>query len=170
MQTILSNIPAYVYAIFVALLAMGIGQSRPRTVALRRTVVLPLAMTGLSAYGVIGAFGPAAVLLLAWAGGVAAAVLPMARRLPPAEVIYDAASRSFALPGSWAPLALMMAIFMLKFAVGMSLGLQPSLHQSAGFAFAASAAYGLCSGVFLGRALPLWKLAMGRAAGVPAAA
>ena len=47
----------------------------------------------------------------------------------------------------------------MEFIVGVALAAQPELRQSAGLAVAASAAYGLFSGVFLGRALALWALA-----------
>ena len=47
--------------------------------------------------------------------------------------------------------------------VGVSLAQQPGLKGTLGFAVAASLAYGLFSGVFLGRALVLWRKTQGRA-------
>jgi len=46
----------------------------------------------------------------------------------------------------------MMAIFLLKYAVGVTLSMQPQLAQTADFAIAVSAAYGALSAVFMGRA------------------
>ena len=53
----------------------------------------------------------------------------------------------------------MMGIFFTKYAVGVSLSVAPALALSASFALPVGAAYGAMSGIFLGRALRLWRLA-----------
>jgi len=70
----------------------------------------------------------------------------------PGKVQFEPAQQAFRVPGSWLPLALMMAIFLLKYAVGVTLAMQPHLAHSAGFAITVSAAYGALSAVFLARA------------------
>lgn len=98
--------------------------------------------------------------LPAWVTGLGAAWLALRGRAGTSAVRFSARTQPFHVPGSWVPLALMMALFSLKFGVGVALAHQPELRQSAGLAVAAaSAAYGLFSGVFLGRALALWALA-----------
>lgn len=57
------------------------------------------------------------------------------------------------------PLALMLGLCTVKFGAGMSWANQPGLRESPLFAVSISAAYGLFSGVFLGRAMALWALA-----------
>lgn len=98
-------------------------------------------------------------VLPAWVTGLGAAWLALRGRVGTSAVRFSARTQPFHVPGSWMPLALMMALFSLKFGVGVALAHQPELRQSAGLAVAASAAYGLFSGVFLGRALALWALA-----------
>jgi len=53
------------------------------------------------------------------------------------------------------PLTLMMAIFITKFAVGMSLAQHPELLQQTSFVGIAGMAYGFFSGIFLGRMLKI---------------
>ncbi len=157
--TTLQHTPTWVFALFAALVALGVSMSFPRTVSLRRSLLLPLALLGLSLMGVASAFGSQPLALPAWSAGLGAALLALQGRVDTSAVRFSAPTRRFHVPGSWVPLVLMMALFSLKFGVGVALALQPELRQSAGLAVPASAAYGLFSGVFLGRALALWALA-----------
>jgi hypothetical protein len=72
---------------------------------------------------------------------------------------YSTDTRRFTVPGSWLPLALFMAIFACKFAVGMITAIAPELLQSLSAAICLSALYGLFSGVLNARAWRLLKLA-----------
>jgi hypothetical protein len=156
--SILQHTPVWVWAILGGLLWAGIAQTAPRTVTLRRATLLPATMLTLSLWGVVSAFGlgPA---LATWALGVLVAAGMSLRAGGPHGVRWSAAGQVFHLPGIWMPLTLMFGIFCIKFGVGVSLGLQPGLRGSAGFAAATSLAYGAASGVFAGRALALWRLA-----------
>lgn len=157
--SMLQYVPRWVFALFAALVALGMAQSLPREVGLRRSAVLPIVLLALSLAGVVSSFAAVALALPAWAAGVAVAVAGLHGRVDVAGVRYDAVTQRFALPGSWIPLALMMSLFALKFAVGMALARNPDLASSVAFASMASAAYGLFSGAFLGRAMALWALA-----------
>jgi hypothetical protein len=81
------------------------------------------------------------------------------RKLAPG-VRYDAARARFTLPGSAVPLALMMGIFLTKYAVGVALSVAPALSRDAAFAAVVGGLYGAFSGVFGARALRLWRLAL----------
>ena len=137
---IVQHTPAWVWGLLLALVALGLVQTFPRRVALRSTTLLPLA-------------------LLAWGAGVAAALVATQGRFDTGAVRFDAGSRSFQMPGSWLPLVLMLVLFALKFAAGVLAATQPALVREASFALPASAAFGACSGIFLGRAIALWTLA-----------
>nr|WP_145545143.1 DUF6622 family protein [Variovorax boronicumulans] len=160
---ILTHTPAWVYALFALLAWMGSRQLRDGSTHLLRATAMPVAMVALAIYGVASAFGrsEAGWLALAGWGLAAAAALTLVARLPlhPA-VRYDAASRRFFLPGSGVPLALMMGIFATKYAVGVLLAMHPELAHQGGFATGVSTLYGLFSGIFAGRALRLWRLAL----------
>ena len=64
------------------------------------------------------------------------------------------------MPGSWLPMGVILAIFMTKYAVGVTLSMQPSLAHSDAFTLSVSLLYGLFSGFFAGRAIRLWRLAL----------
>lgn len=156
---ILANTPLWVWGLLAALLALGISQMFTRSASLTRLIFLPAAMIGLALYGILAAFGAAPLELLAWGATAALAVLGVLRLPLPVRTRYDAATRRFTLPGSGLPLLLILGIFLTKYAVGVMLAMQPSLGRDALFAPAVSAAYGVFSGIFLGRALRLWRLA-----------
>ncbi len=154
----LQQVPAWVFVLLAALTALGVMQAFPRRVSLRRTVLLPAVFLSASLFGVNSSFGALPEALLAWIAGVAAAVVALRGRLDVSSVHYEPRERRFVLPGSWAPLALMMGLFAVKFIVGTALARQPALAALPSFAAPASAAYGLFSGAFLGRAMALWSL------------
>jgi hypothetical protein len=58
------------------------------------------------------------------------------------------------------PLTLFMGIFITKYAVGISIGMQASLARDVNFALAVSTLYGAFSGIFLARAARLWHMAL----------
>ena len=77
-----------------------------------------------------------------------------ARWLPASQAVF--------VPGSWLPLALILAVFMIKYVAGASLALHPALATDAAFAGSCSVAYGLFSGLFLARGLGLRAVAARR--------
>jgi len=156
---IVQHTPVWVWGLLLALVALGLGQTFPRRVTLRRSTMLPLALLTFSLYGVFSRFGAQPAPLLAWGVGLAAALVATQGRFDTSAVRFDAASRSFQMPGSWLPLVLMLTLFALKFAAGVLAATQPALVRDAGFALPASAAFGAVSGIFLARAIAFWTLA-----------
>lgn len=155
---ILRHTPPWVWGLLAALLVLGYVQTRPRRIGLGRAALLPASMLAWSLWGVAASFASAAALAI-WALGVFGAAAATARLPAPAGTRWMAATRSFDLPGSWVPLALIVALFAVKFGAGVSLALHPELHDAPAFAAGASLAFGAFSGVFAGRALGLLQLA-----------
>lgn len=157
---ILTHTPKWVFALFVGLVYLGIKQMLPRRVGLTPIATMPLAMTALSLFGVTSAFGDSPQAMLTWVAG-AAIVFALNFQIPSsAQVQYDATNRRFQLPGSVVPLALFMGIFFTKYAVGISVGMQPALAHNASFALVVGGLYGVFSGIFLSRAAKLWRIAL----------
>ena len=98
--------------------------------------------------------------LAAWAAAALLVGVATLRLAPASTAQYNPQARSFSLPGSGVPLALMMGIFCTKYALGVTLALQPALAREAAFALGLSALYGAFSGVFAARAARLWRLAL----------
>lgn len=158
---IVRSTPAWVGALLAALLWLGWTATRERQVHLARMVLMPLAMLALALWGVESAFaasGRLGALLVVWALGYGA-LLALGPRLPvPAGTRYDAARRSFRVPGSWVPMLLIAAVFLMKYLIGVQLAVGPELAQHAGFAYTVAAVYGLLSGLFGARTLRLVRL------------
>ncbi|AOS81066.1 MULTISPECIES: DUF6622 family protein [Hydrogenophaga] len=155
MVQILSHTPAWVFALFVVLLAFGLMQTRTRRVRKLPALLLPAGMVALSLAGVQSSFGLRPLPLLAWAAALAVAALLGYRWFRDDRVKYDAATATFFIPGSWAPLAVIMAIFLAKYAYAVMLAMKAEVIASALFVIALSAVYGLLSGYFVARAINL---------------
>ena len=154
---ILSRTPPWVFLLFFALLALGYVQSRPRTVSRGAVSILPVAMAALSLYGVISAFRMAVVPLVVWLIGLALACVAGLKLARQRDVSYIQASQSFRVPGSWWPLALMMAIFCLRYLVAVLSARQMPIVTNSIFIASVAAAYGVFSGLFLARAAVILK-------------
>lgn len=160
--------PAWVWGLLAALLWLGASQLARRQASALRILSMPVAMAGLSAHGLVSGFGAAGLsggVIAAWLAALAllaSASLALWPRAP-SGTRYDAASRTFHLPGSAVPLALIVGIFLTKYLVGIELALQPPLARDAAFALEIAALYGLFNGLFVARAARLWRLARGTA-------
>lgn len=172
---IVKNTPTWVFGLLAALLALGLSQVRTRDVSAMRMAITPAAMTGLSLWGTISAFSASPLfgyVLLAWAAGAALMLALISPMSAPRGTAYNAATRSFTVPGSVVPLMLILGIFMTKYIVGVELAMQPGLAHDGQYTLVVGGLYGLFSGTFAGRAARLWRLAMkpATASGTPVAA
>ena len=156
---ILQNAPVWVWAVLAALVALGLTQVRDRSISLARGIVMPLAMVAVSLVGLGSARGAQPLALVAWLEGLAiGATVALAARLWP-DIGWQPAARRLTVPGSWLPLALMLAIFGARFVVGAALAMQPAYRLDPIFGTLAGLAYGSLSGIFLGRGLAMWNAA-----------
>jgi hypothetical protein len=164
LRPIVSNTPTWVWGLLAALVALGLSQARSRQVSLARTTLLPVGMSALSLAATASSFSHAphfGLVLLAWLSGATAAVVILAPCASSGDIRYDSTTRSFFLPGSWIPLLLILAIFVVRYAINVELAMQPSLATESSYGLVAGALYGFFSGVFAARALRLWRLAGG---------
>ncbi len=162
---VVTRTPYWVWGLLAALVWLGASQLCDRTASLRRTQLMPLGMAAFSVAGVLSAFGgSAATAAQAFGAWLAAAAAISALALwfqptAPIGTLYAASSRSFYVPGSAMPLALIVGIFLTKYFVGIELAMQPALARDNTFALQISALYGVFNGLFAARALRLWRLA-----------
>lgn len=159
LNQIVTHTPVWVWPLLLALLWLGLSQTVTRSVTLRRITILPLVLTGLSLQGTVGAFGASPSVLLVWLVGAALSATLVLQQPLSDQTRYDSWTQRFTLPGSWAPLLLILGIFVTKYAVGAATGLQPGLRGNAEFSLGVAAVYGAFSGVFLARSGRLWHLA-----------
>ena len=155
---ILINTPLWVWGLLAALLALGFSQARSRTAGLGRIILLPLGLGAFSLYGTVSAFGASPPVIGSWLLATTLLLLIVTQIPLPAGTHYDSARRQFQLPGSWVPMALIMGIFLTKYAVGVNLVMHPELKANASFILAIGTLYGVYSGIFAGRAVRLIRL------------
>src|SRR3569833_4010131 len=152
---ILKHTPIWVWLVFAAIVLLGLQQTRTRDVSIVRATVLPVVMFVLSLSGVLGAFAHVPLAGAAWAFGVGLSLMSAGK-----AVAARGASRSpepghLRVPGSLVPIALILAVFITKYAAGIALAINPSLATNARVAMALSLVYGGFSGLFLARAQSL---------------
>lgn len=152
-QQIISHTPLYVWAILAFLVYRGVQASRDREVTLRTMAILPLVMTALALFGIRSAFGLEGVPALFWLTGVAGGAALAWNMVGKGAIVAHPERGVLFLRGSWAPLALMMLIFVMKYVVAIALAIIPALGHDTLFASAICLLYGLFSGLFLGRLL-----------------
>jgi len=157
---ILIHTPKWVFVCFAVLLWFGVRQLLASSVSLARATLMPVVMIGLSLFGVASAFGDSPMALPAWAAATLAVLALVLQRPLPATTRYDAASRRFHVAGTAVPLTLMMGIFLTKYTVGVLLAFHPELGHQATLEIGISALYGAFTGIFAGRTIRLWRLAI----------
>lgn len=155
MLQIVTHTPPWVFALLVGLLVFGFVQTRDRNVKRFAAYLLPVGMIALSIAGVQSSFGFTLVPVALWAAGLVVTTLIGFRFFRDKRVSFVAGKKSFYIPGSWAPLVVIMAIFFTKYAVAVMLALKIEMATSPVFAMALSLAYGCFSGYFAARAVNL---------------
>lgn len=156
---ILSNTPPWVFVLFFVLLAIGLMQTRTRTVRKIPALLLPAGMIALSLAGINSSFGLMPVPVASWAIALAITAFVGHALFRDKRVKYDAAEGRFFIPGSWLPLAVIMAIFFAKYVYAVMHALKSDVISASLFIAGLSAVYGLLSGYFAARALNLIKKA-----------
>jgi hypothetical protein len=160
---ILARTPTWVWFLLAGLLWLGAGMLKGRTMGAARVGVMPMVMTALSLWGAMSAFSQSPIygsVMLAWVASAAVLAAAVGMLPPPRGASYDPRERTFTVPGSWVPLALIVGIFMVKYVVGVEVAMQPSLAQDGSYSLAYGAIYGAFSGIFTGRSLRLARLAL----------
>lgn len=151
----LANTPPWVFALFLALLVFGLMQTRTRRVRMIPALLLPLGMIALSLSGISSSFGLTPVPLGAWAVALAVTAAVGYALLRDERVAYDATEKKFTVPGSWVPLAVIMAIFFAKYVYAVLRALNAEVIVAPLFVVGLCVVYGLLSGYFAARALNL---------------
>lgn len=156
----LAHIPNWVFFLFAGLLALGLWLGRPRAVSPRLQIIVAIGFLGYSLWGVISAFGGSAISLLLWAVGVLLSVSVLRGLFGPRGLARGEAPSKIHVPGSWAPLILIMGVFLGRFMIGFAQGAHLPLAIHALFAPGVSVALGMLSGGFAARAIAVQRFAV----------
>ena len=149
---IVSHTPPWAWAVLALLVVLGLLQMREHRVSRARVTIAPLMLAAYSLHGATSAFGWRVPVVLAWAAGMAGAlaanrVLRWPRRVRPTG------DGGFVIGASVWPLLLLLTVFAQRYVAAVALVLHPAWRHAALFAGPMALAWGLCSGLFLARAL-----------------
>lgn len=152
-QQILAHTPAYVWAILAFLIYRGVVASQDREMSLRQIAIIPAVMLALSLQDIAAKFGLGGVPMAAWLAGAAISATLTWLVSDKSRATPGSAAGTVVQAGSWIPLALMMAIFFIKYTVSVALSLHPELARGLAFSAGVCALFGIFNGIFLGRML-----------------
>ncbi|MFZ6649258.1 DUF6622 family protein [Undibacterium sp. TJN25] len=153
LQQIIIHTPLWVWAILAFLMYRGFIASRDRELSLKTVSVIPLVMLALSMQGIAGTFGFNLLSMGTWLAGLLAGGAISWSLVNDRNVRILPEKSAVFYRGSWGAMALMMAIFLTKYCVGVMIAINGQLRSETGFAAAVCLAYGLFNGLFLGKLL-----------------
>ena len=152
---VLKGTPTWAWAILVSLIVLGVNQLRARVVSRYSVLIAPVIFlfVGFMAAG----RGP--VGFTAWALTlIATAAFTFFVWQPTGSARYDARTDRLNLPGSVIPMLLMLAIFLLNYVINVALAINPELRSEMIWQVGPAIILGALSGVFIGRALTLFRM------------
>ena len=152
---VLKGTPIWAWAILVALIVLGVNQLRARVVSRYSVLIAPVIFlfVGFMAAG----RGP--VGFTAWALTlIATAAFTFFVWQPTGSARYDARTDRLNLPGSVIPMLLMLGIFLLNYVINVALAINPALRSEMIWQVGPAIILGALSGVFIGRALTLFRM------------
>lgn len=160
---IVQKTPVWVWVLLGGLIALGVSQGVPRSVSAKRVLLMPIAMAGLSGWGVYATCHNATqagqrLAIWLFAGLITMLLTLWWQRSAPTAARYDATSRKFQLPGSAWPMVLILGIFLVKYGVAVELAMQPALANDSTFMLPVALAYGGFSGALAARTVRWLRL------------
>ena len=137
------------------LVIFGFMQTRTRTVSKIPALILPGAMVALSLAGIHSNFGSMPLPVATWAVALLATAGIGYLLFKDKRISYDHETQRFSIPGSWAPFAVIMAIFFTKYVFAVVRAVNPTITAEPTVIVALCATYGIFSGYFASRSINL---------------
>jgi hypothetical protein len=151
---ILTNTPLWVFALLAYLIWQGSQSLRPRTRPIWRMLIVPLVFFLMGVSRLVTARDGGIEPLLAWlVAAVLFALLALSRK--PKLLVVDRKSGTVTRPGSAAPLARNITVFVLQYAVAVATAMK--LEPHAAVAIIGHAVSGASAGYFSGFAVALLR-------------
>lgn len=151
----IQHTPIWVWPLLALLIFIGVLALRPRNLPLPRLLILPIVFLGLSIFSMVSSALPLPEALGIWLAGLLLGSLLGRLFVPRQGVAIDRAARRIAVPGSVVPLLLIVVIFIGRYAFGYAFGRYPELRQNELVVVIATGYAAFCTGIMLGRTLPL---------------
>jgi hypothetical protein len=155
LQQIVFKTPLWVWPLLAFLVYRGLVASKDREVGLGRLFIVPAVMLGLSVQGIATGFGSSMAAGPVWLTAVILVGALTWQFFNVDRIAPHPERGTVTVRGSWTPMAMIMGIFLTKYAVNIALALHPELKQQIVFVAAICALYGTFNGIFLGQVLKI---------------
>ncbi len=156
LQQIISDVPLFVWILFVGLLLSGLRASKTGYVPLAILIIVPSFFFSWSLFGLFNKYGTAHHLILFWFLCLALGIFIGFSHMQTLNLHFDKQKKSVQLPGSWIPLFLSLSIFSSKFFINTVERSFPYLSESA-LLFGIELFATVILGIFLGRGTACFK-------------
>ncbi len=130
MLKILTNIPLFVWPLFIILLVGGLRARKTNPVPLAVLLIVPCLFFIWSVFSFFGKYGYDILFILFWVSCLGVGSLIGFLHVQKLNLRFNKQKRSVEMPGSWIPLILSMSIFTSKFFIGMMGSMFPHLNGS----------------------------------------
>ena len=154
-MNILDQTPWWVYALFVSLVIIGLKASHPRTISLKKLLILPGIFTVLNIIWLTERLQGRYALLFFWAIGLVIGSLIGWRIVLHWKTEANHRLHHLRIPGSWSTLFLIILVFVIRYF--FLYNYETKFRESYNFHLADSFVSGIITGIFIGRALELYK-------------
>lgn len=154
---ILTHTPRWVFALLAGLVVLGLMQVRTRQVPVWLALLLPVGMLVLSVSGILLYVGLSAPALASWLLGIATVAALYLSQAGDHLARYDADSRKIIIAGSWSPMLVILAIFGVRYMLGVANALEFTILQDWRAKLLISLLLGGFSGYFLARGFIFWR-------------
>jgi len=166
--SILEHTPVWVWAVFCAVISLGLAQTRTRYVGRARATLPPVIMVAVSLSGALGTFTQLSLALAAWVAGFSLSLSFAGEVMVVRGASWSPETRLFQVPGSWLPVTMIVGLFLTKYVTGVCLAINPSLAANTSLTALLSLTYGAIAALFWGRARSLLHLTRGSGTPQPA--
>ncbi|MBI2809623.1 MAG: hypothetical protein HYX67_02165 [Candidatus Melainabacteria bacterium] len=112
---IISGAPWWVYALFAYLVSIGIQSIQPRTLPIKRLILMPVLFVVWSIYSLYGTFSMFPSLAFYWVALLALGAYLGFKEVRSWHFHSDHQKRTLTIPGNYSTLILILLIFVLKF-------------------------------------------------------
>ncbi len=152
---IISNTPWWVYLLFLYLVGIGLNALRPRTISIKRLILIPGILTIWNIAFLMERLSEKYFFLLFWVVGLSIGVLIGWQTVHSWETKADQVNKTLHLPATWSTLILILLVFAVRYFFLFHYELYPQFYNH--FFLADSISSGVITGIFVGRSLELYQ-------------
>ncbi|NQY34171.1 MAG: hypothetical protein HRT37_04200 [Alteromonadaceae bacterium] len=149
---IIKHTPIWVFVLFVFLFMLGYKQTKTRIINVNVSLILPVVMIGLSAHGILANFTAPLMGIGFWLVGIGLSLWFFSRAK---QAGFENNNGLVQVAGSWAPMFVIMMIFIIKYALGVASALQLTYIENVKFIMVVSFLFGFLNALSISRA---WQI------------